>query len=100
MSEQDNPQPSPTIWPLGFAVGIAVLLVGLIVSPLWIGSIGGAITIVSGVFWVTAATAELRGRVPAVEPEGREPHEAGAGPIGPPADAGEASMPPLEPGER
>ena len=39
-------EPSPTIYPLGFAVGIAVILVGLVIDPLLIGSIGAVITIV------------------------------------------------------
>jgi len=35
--------PSPTIWPLGFAVGIAVILVGLIVNPVEIATAGAEI---------------------------------------------------------
>lgn len=75
----DEPQqPSPTLWPAGFAVGIAVLLVGLIIDPVVISSIGAAIAIVFGVLWARAATAELRGRPVAVEPETRELREAAA----------------------
>jgi len=40
------------IWPVGFAIGIAVLLVGLIVSPLVIAPLGGAITLLAGTAWV------------------------------------------------
>ena len=40
------------IWPVGFAIGIAVLLVGLIVSPLVIAPLGGAIAILAGASWV------------------------------------------------
>jgi Rieske Fe-S protein len=65
-------QPSPTLWPLGFAVGIAVVLVGLIVDPLWISTIGAAITVVFGGLWVRDATSELRGHAPRVEPERRD----------------------------
>jgi menaquinol-cytochrome c reductase iron-sulfur subunit len=69
----DEPHvPLPTLWPLGFAIGIAVVLVGLIVDPLWISSIGGAITIVFGFLWAREATAELRGHAIVVEPETRE----------------------------
>ena len=49
----DRPHlPPPTMWPIGFAVGIAVLLVGLITNPLVIGLIGGAIALFFGVLWV------------------------------------------------
>jgi menaquinol-cytochrome c reductase iron-sulfur subunit len=65
--------PSPTLWPIGFAIGIAVLLVGLIVNPLWLSTIGGAIAVVFGVLWARGATAELRGRPVEVEPERRGP---------------------------
>ena len=41
-----------TIWPIGFAIGIAVLLVGLIVNPFLIASLGGAITLIAGFGWV------------------------------------------------
>jgi len=46
-AEHDEPhQPSPTIGPVGFAIGVVVILVGLIVNPLWISTIGLGITIV------------------------------------------------------
>ncbi len=48
-------QSSPTaagLGPLGFAIGIAVLLVGLIVSPLVIAPLGGAIALSAGIAWV------------------------------------------------
>jgi Rieske Fe-S protein len=96
----DEPQPSPSLWPIGFAIGIAVLLVGLIINPLWISSIGGAIALVFGLLWARAATSELRGKPIAIEPERRELVEAGRGEIGPPATAGDDGMPPPAPGER
>jgi Rieske Fe-S protein len=91
--------PAPTLWPLGFAIGIAVALVGLIVNPEWIASIGGGIAIVFGFLWARDATAEMRHHAPAVQAEVREmtPAEAAAAP---PANEGEAAMPPPEPGER
>jgi len=70
--------PSPTVWPAGFAVGIAVTLVGLIINPLWISSIGGAIALVFGALWGREATAGLRGTRVEVEPERREGVRAGA----------------------
>jgi Rieske Fe-S protein len=61
----------PTLWPLGFAVGIAVALVGLIVDPVVVSSIGGGIAIVFGILWARDASAAMRGHVVAVEPETR-----------------------------
>jgi menaquinol-cytochrome c reductase iron-sulfur subunit len=76
MADQTDPHnepelPSPTLWPIGFAIGIAVLLVGLIINPLWISPIGGAIAVVFGVLWARGATAELRGQHVEVAPERR-----------------------------
>ncbi len=79
----DEPHiPLPTLWPLGFAVGIAVALVGLIVDPMLVSPIGAAIAIVFGVLWARDATAEMRGHAVAVEPETRD--------LAPPAVAVEA----------
>jgi Rieske Fe-S protein len=64
--------PSPTLWPIGFAIGIVVVLVGLVINPELISSIGGAITLVFGFLWAREATAEYRGQPIAVEPERRE----------------------------
>jgi Rieske Fe-S protein len=70
----DEPQlPSPSLWPIGFAIGIAVILVGLIIDPLWVSTIGAAIALVFGIFWARDATSELRGRPLAIPPEHREP---------------------------
>jgi Rieske Fe-S protein len=75
----DEPQlPSPSLWPIGFAIGIAVILVGLIINPLWISTIGGAIALVFGILWARDATSELRGRPLAIPPEHREPAAPGA----------------------
>ena len=78
--------PPPTLWPIGFAIGIAVVLVGLVIDPELISSIGGAIVIVFGFLWARDATAELRGEPIVVEPERRELKEAGEGMTAPPAD--------------
>jgi hypothetical protein len=64
--------PAPTLYPIGFAAGIAVVLVGLIVSPTIIAPIGGAIAIVFAFLWVRDATTEYRGAPEPVEPERRE----------------------------
>jgi Rieske Fe-S protein len=99
-SLHDEPHvPPPTLWPLGFAIGIVVVLVGLVIDPLMISTVGGAIAIVFGFLWARDATAELRGRPLVVEPERRETKPAGEGESGPPAHVGEAAMPPPAPGE-
>jgi Rieske Fe-S protein len=88
--------PPPTIWPLGFAVGIAVGLVGLIVSPEEVAPAGAFIAIVFGFLWARAATKDMRAHVPVVEAEVREltPAEAAAMPS---AMEGDAGMPLVAP---
>ena len=46
MAAQDNPHSRAelTVWPVGLAVGVAVLLVGLVVDPLVIAPVGAAIS--------------------------------------------------------
>jgi hypothetical protein len=100
MHDDEPHLPPPTLWPIGFAIGIAVLLVGLIVDPKIVASIGGAIAIVFGFLWARDATAEMRGHRIVVEPERRDLVEAGTGEIGPPATVGGPAMPPPAPGER
>jgi Rieske Fe-S protein len=77
--------PSPTLWPIGFAIGIVVVLVGLIIDPLFISTIGALIAIVFGFLWAREATSELRAQPVAVEPERRE-----AGGAATPAEEGAA----------
>jgi Rieske Fe-S protein len=69
--------PAPTLYPIGFAIGIVVVLVGLIIDPLLISSIGAVIAIVFAILWARDATAELRGEQVVVEPERRDSEEAG-----------------------
>ena len=79
--------PSPTLWPIGFAVGVAVLLVGFVVS--WPAvAVGAAIALVFGFLWIRDVTTHMRGR-PEVEPES----EAGAEPA-----AASAAAPAVAPG--
>ena len=43
--------PTPSLWPIGFAIGVACVLVGLVVSvPALI--VGAVITLVFGFLWV------------------------------------------------
>ncbi len=91
----DRPQlPGPSLWPVGFAVGIVCLLVGLIVS--WpVAAVGAGIALIFGFLWAReVATA----REPTVPADDGAPATDGAPPI--PADQGEAAMPEPEPGER
>jgi Rieske Fe-S protein len=70
--------PPPTVYPIGFAIGIVVILVGLVIDPKLISSIGAVIAIVFGFLWARDATSDLRGEPVAVEPERREiVHEEG-----------------------
>jgi menaquinol-cytochrome c reductase iron-sulfur subunit len=92
----DRPQlPPPSLWPVGFAVGIVCLLVGLIIS--WpVAAVGAGIALVFGFLW---AREVATGREPTVPPADEEAVVTdGAPPI--PAHVGEAAMPEPEPGER
>jgi len=47
----DRPQlPPPSLWPVGFAVGIVCLLVGLIVSW-YVAAVGAGLALVFGFLW-------------------------------------------------
>jgi Rieske Fe-S protein len=72
MHDDEPHLPPPTLWPAGFAVGIVVVLVGLVINPMWVSSIGALVAVVFGFLWARDATAELRGRHIVVEPERRE----------------------------
>jgi Rieske Fe-S protein len=94
----DEPHlPAPTLWPIGFAIGIAVALVGLIINPTLVSPIGAAIAIVFAILWAREATAELRGHDIHVEPERHELKEAGEGQTAPPADQQGVALPHVEP---
>jgi menaquinol-cytochrome c reductase iron-sulfur subunit len=65
----DRPQlPPPSLWPVGFAVGIVCLLVGLIVSW-YVAAVGAGLALVFGFLW---ARDVATGRQPAVAPSGEE----------------------------
>jgi menaquinol-cytochrome c reductase iron-sulfur subunit len=51
--------PPPTLWPVGFAVGIAVLLVGVVLGWL-IVAVGAAITALFGFLWIREVTSPVR----------------------------------------
>jgi menaquinol-cytochrome c reductase iron-sulfur subunit len=98
VEREETHLPAPTVGPVGFAVGIVVVLVGLIVNPLWISTIGAAIAVIFGILWARAASADLRRSHVAPEPEMREAGVGDASAV--PANVGEAAMPEPEPGER
>ncbi len=50
-NHDQQPSSGPSLWPIGFALGVACVLVGLIVG--WpIAAVGGAIALIAGAFWV------------------------------------------------
>lgn len=62
--------PGSSLWPIGFAVGVACLLLGLVLS--WVvAAIGALLAVVFGFLWARDVTREVRGEVPGVEPETR-----------------------------
>jgi Rieske Fe-S protein len=86
--------PPPSLWPIGFAVGIACILTGLVIS--WtVAAVGAVIAIVFGFLWVRDVTGGVRAPAPHVEPETRQ---AAAG--APPASEGPDAMPPSTEEER
>jgi Rieske Fe-S protein len=85
-------EPTPTIWPVGFAVGIACIFVGLIISKIVI-VLGAVLTAIFGFLWIRDVTRPYRTEPVTTEPE-PEPAPT-APPI--PAHRGGPAMP--EPGE-
>lgn len=73
MNRDDEPHlPSPTIWPAGFAAGIALILIGLIVS--WpVVAVGAGLAVVFGFLWIRDVTRGVR--VAPAEPEPAPVHE-------------------------
>jgi quinol---cytochrome c reductase iron-sulfur subunit, bacillus type len=87
----DRPHlPPPSLWPVGFAIGIVCLLVGIIVS--WpAAAVGAALTLIFGFLWIRDVAGDYR-RAPELEPETREATPTTAAPPIP-AHEGEAGMP-------
>jgi Rieske Fe-S protein len=84
--------PGPSLWPVGFAVGVVVLLVGLIVSW-YIAGLGAVIALAFAFLWVRDLTAGTPlAQAPEVEPESPERTAASAPAL--PADQGAPAMPP------
>jgi Rieske Fe-S protein len=52
MSVAEKGSTAVTIWPVSVAVGVAVVLVGLIVNPLLLVPLGGAIALLAAFLWI------------------------------------------------
>jgi Rieske Fe-S protein len=63
--------PTPTLWPVGFAVGIACIFVGLIVGAVVV-AVGAVLTAIFGFLWIRDVTKEARAE-PAPSPAEPEP---------------------------
>jgi Rieske Fe-S protein len=60
--------PRPSLWPIGFAIGIACVLVGLVIS--WpAAAVGAVLAAIFGFLWVYDLTRDLGSRPPAPAPE-------------------------------
>jgi menaquinol-cytochrome c reductase iron-sulfur subunit len=85
----DRPHlPTPTLWPIGFAVGVAILLTGLVVGW-YIVLLGAILAVAFGALWVRDLTTDMRGEpVPEAEPERRGTRPGiGAAPVAPGSEA-------------
>lgn len=51
--------PAPSLWPIGFAIGVACILVGLVVSTV-AAIVGAGITVAFGFLWVRDLTRDVR----------------------------------------
>ena len=71
MSPDQQPHvPPPSLWPIGFAIGIACILTGLVVS--WPAvAVGVVLAVVFGFLWIRDVTGSVREPAPPVEPESR-----------------------------
>lgn len=90
----DHHLPGPSLWPVGFAVGVAATLVGLVIS--WVvTAVGAAIALVFAFLWIRELSV---GRGVAAEAEPAEGEAEPEPPSGPPlpALAGGPAMPHAE----
>ncbi len=89
-SGHDTPHvPGPSLWPIGFAIGVACVLLGLVIS--WvIAAIGAVLVVVCGLLWARDVTRDVQGDVPEIEPETRAVADIAAAT---PASAAEAPLP-------
>jgi menaquinol-cytochrome c reductase iron-sulfur subunit len=88
--EQQGPDPQPhapppSLWPVGFAVGIAILLTGVVVG--WfVAAIGAALALIFGFLWAKDVMSPARRPGAPPPPVGAQPATVGEGPALPLAD--------------
>jgi Rieske Fe-S protein len=72
LTDHDQPHlPPPSLWPIGFAVGIACVLTGIVVSTI-VAIVGAVIAIVFGFLWIRDVTRPVRAPAADVEAETHE----------------------------
>jgi Rieske Fe-S protein len=90
--EPNNDQhhlPGASLWPIGFALGIVLVLVGIVLT--WIVAVvGAAIAVFCATLWIRDSTRGYSAAPPDVEPETRAPRGDGSAP---PADELGPAMP-------
>jgi Rieske Fe-S protein len=73
-------EPTPTIWPVGFAIGIACIFIGLILSTIVV-AVGAVLAAIFGFLWIRDVTKGIRTvpeeTVEEPEPPPRAPRTAG-----------------------
>ena len=75
MDDNETPHlPPPSLWPIGFAIGIACLLTGIVVS-VPVAVVGAVLAVVFGFLWIRDVTTTVREPAPEVEPETRAVRE-------------------------
>lgn len=87
MSSHDNETPHlppPSLWPIGFAVGIACVLTGLVVSTI-VAVVGAVLAVAFGFLWIRDVTTPVRATPQTIEPEVRAPYTTTAAPADEPA---------------
>ena len=52
--------PAPSLWPVGFAIGIVCLLLGLVLGSWTIAAVGAVLAIAFGYLWVRDVTRDMR----------------------------------------
>ena len=78
MDDNETPHlPPPSLWPIGFAAGIACVLIGLVVS-LPVAVVGAVLAVVFGFLWIRDVTSSVREPAPEVVPETRQMGETAA----------------------
>jgi Rieske Fe-S protein len=78
--QEDHPHvPGPSLWPVGFAVGVVVFLVGIVISW-WIAALGAVMALVFAFLWVRDLTAGIAlTQTSDVPPEGQTSADIQAG---------------------